>query len=83
MGAVVHEAGHSVEAAWQADVLQGGERPTYDLLHRLDQWVVTTAHPLEPLTLCLSAVGKPRCDAVRQDTLDGGAEKVTSAALPS
>ena len=29
-------------------------------------------HPLEPLPLCYSAVGKPHCVAVQQDALNGG-----------
>lgn len=66
MGAVSDDAGLSAEAAWQVDVLQGGERTADDLLHRLD-------HPLEPQALCFSAEVEPHCDAVGRDALDSWA----------
>lgn len=44
------------------NVLQGGEGTADDLL-------CCSHHPLEPLCLCFSAVGKPHSVAVQQDAL--------------
>lgn len=62
------------------NVLQGGEGTADDLL-------CCSHHPLEPLCLCFSAVGKPHCVAVQQDALycrpvNGYLQLLTHTVLP-